>query len=51
MDKEVVVKIESISNLGAGIAHYDGKVVFVDGTCPEDVVLVRIVKDNKKFSS
>ena len=50
MDKEVVVKIESISNLGAGIAHYDGKVVFVEGTCPEDVVLVRIVKDNKKFS-
>ena len=45
-----VVTIEKLSNLGYGIAKQDGFVIFVEGTCPKDVVKIRITKKNKNFA-
>ena len=48
--QELVVKIEKLSNLGFGIAKVNGYVVFVENSCPEDVLKVRINKKNKNFA-
>ena len=48
--QELVVKIEKLSNLGLGIAKVDGYVIFVENSCPEDIVKVRITKKNKSFA-
>lgn len=45
-----VVTIEKLSNLGYGIAKQDGFVIFVEGTCPKDIVKIRITKKNKNFA-
>lgn len=47
---EFIVQIEKLSNLGYGIAKVDGYVIFVENTCPEDVVKVKITKKNKNFA-
>lgn len=46
---ELDLTIEKLSSDGVGIAHYDGIVVFVDKTCPQDRVRVNIKKQNKSF--
>ena len=52
MNSEVLtVKIEKLSNLGLGIAHVDGFVIFVPNTCPNDVVKIKIVKKNKNYAN
>ena len=43
------VKIEKLDHFGNGLARIDGKIVFVPKTLPEDIVLIEIEKDNKKF--
>ncbi len=50
MEKELVVEIIELSNLGAGIAKVDGMVIFVENTCPEDVVKIEIVKQTKNYA-
>ena len=51
MQPEVLtVKIEKLSNLGLGIAHVEGYVIFIPNTCPNDVVNIKIVKRNKSFA-
>ena len=49
MQDELTVKIESLSNLGYGIARDNGLVIFVENACPEDVVRIKIIKRNKSF--
>lgn len=44
------VKIESLAAGGAGIAKIDGKVYFVTGGLPEDVLDIKVVKDRGRFA-
>lgn len=44
-----VVEIESLDLKGLGVAHLDGKVVFVDGALPGETVEVDIVRRKKSF--
>lgn len=50
MEQEFIVEIEELSNLGAGIAKHEGKVIFVENTCPGDRVKIKITKQNKTYS-
>ena len=51
INDEYAVKIEKITNLGLGLARIDGFVVFVENTCPEDIVKIKITKVNKNFAN
>lgn len=51
INDEFDVKIESLTNLGAGIAKINGQVVFVENVCPEDFVKIKIIKTNKNFAA
>ena len=42
VNDEFIVEIEKITNLGAGIAKIDGFVVFIENTCPEDKVKIKL---------
>ena len=42
--------IESLSSDGSGVAHYDGKAIFVPATAPGDVLQARIVKDMGRYA-
>lgn len=44
-----IVRIEKLSNLGYGVAHIDGYVVFVNNACPGDNVKIHITKKNKNY--
>ncbi|MDP6483227.1 MAG: TRAM domain-containing protein, partial [Nitrospinota bacterium] len=43
--RTVAVEIESLAYEGWGVGRSDGRVVFVQDTCPGDRVDVRLVKD------
>lgn len=43
------LKIESFSHEGRGVAHVDGKTVFVDGALPGEEVLVRLVRSHRRY--
>ena len=43
------LKLERLSDNGDGIGFIDGKVVFVPKTVPGDVVLIKGIKDYKKY--
>lgn len=47
---ELTVKIESLSNLGFGVAKSNGYVIFVESACPGDKVKIRLIKENKSFA-
>ena len=47
---ELEVKIEKLSNTGSGIAKVDGFVIFVENSCPGDIVKVKVFKKNKNFA-
>ena len=49
MDNELTVRIESLSNLGYGIARADGVVIFTEGACPGDLARIKIIKRNKSY--
>lgn len=51
INDEYIVEIEKITNLGAGITKIDGCVVFVENTCPQDKVKIKITKVNKNFAN
>lgn len=44
------VKIESLAAGGAGIAKKDGKVYFVTGGVPEDLLEIKVVRDKGRFA-
>jgi 23S rRNA (uracil1939-C5)-methyltransferase len=44
------VKIESIAFGGSGVAREEGKVIFVKGGVPQDVLDVRIIKDKGSYA-
>ena len=50
INEEYIGKVEKVTNLGAGIIKFDGFVVFVENTCPEDEVKIKITKVNKNFA-
>lgn len=50
-NEQLEVKIEGFSNLGYGIARVDGFVIFVDGTCPEDVVSIKLTKVTQSYAN
>ena len=43
-DDILTVNIEKFSNLGTGIARHKGFVIFIENTCPEDTVKIKITK-------
>ncbi|MGN1154207.1 MAG: TRAM domain-containing protein, partial [Candidatus Gastranaerophilaceae bacterium] len=51
METELVVEIESLSNLGSGIAKHNGMVIFVENTCPEDIVKIKLTKQTKHYAN
>lgn len=48
MIKDVLIK--ALDHFGRGIAHLDGKVVFIKNALPEEVVDIKIIKEKKSFS-
>ena len=48
--EELVFTIEKLSNLGFGIAKYEGYVIFVENACPGDKVRIKLGKKNKNFA-
>ena len=51
VNDEFSVKVKKISNLGLGIAKIDGMVVFIENSCPEDELLIKITKLNKNYAN
>lgn len=47
---ELTLKIEKLSSDGKGIAKIDGFVIFVENSCPDDFLKVKITKLNKNFA-
>ena len=43
------VEIEKLGINGEGVTHIDGKICFVKGALPKDIVDIKIKKDKKKF--
>ena len=48
---EMTLDIESLSNDARGVAHNDGKTVFVDGALPGERVRCRTVRRRSKYDS
>ncbi|GBE07494.1 23S rRNA (uracil(1939)-C(5))-methyltransferase RlmD [bacterium BMS3Bbin11] len=46
---EMTVSIESMTNDSRGVAHHDGKAVFVDGALPGEVVLCQTTRRSSKY--
>lgn len=47
--ESLTVEIEKLSNLGLGIAKYNGYIIFVSNSCPGDIVKIKIGKKNKHY--
>lgn len=45
----IFLKIESLSHEGRGIAHLDGKTIFVEGALPEEEVNARLVRRHRRY--
>ncbi|MDP2207386.1 MAG: 23S rRNA (uracil(1939)-C(5))-methyltransferase RlmD [Bacteroidota bacterium] len=50
-NNEIILKIDSLSSEGKGVARSDGKVFFVDGGVPGDVVRCIEVRSKKTYSN
>lgn len=44
------VLIESLDHYGRGVAHINGKVIFIFNALPEEVVDIEIIEDKKSYS-
>lgn len=51
INDELTVRIEKLSNLGTGIARVDGFVIFVENSCPQDELKIKITKVNKNYAN
>ncbi len=50
MEQELIVEIKELSNLGSGIAKHAGMIIFVENTCPGDIVKIKIKKQTKNYA-
>lgn len=50
INDELTVNIEKMSNLGLGIAKSDGFIIFVENSCPEDIVKIKLTKVAKNYA-
>lgn len=46
---EHLIKIENLNHQGQGIGRINDKIIFVSKTIPDDLVKIKIIKDNKKY--
>lgn len=46
---ELNVRISDVNHQGKGIARYNNKVIFINNACVDELVKIRIIKENKKF--
>ena len=46
----MLLKIENVDYQGRGIAHHNGKIIFVDKVLKEEVVEVKIINDQKTYA-
>lgn len=51
MQNEIILKIDSLSSEGKGVARSEGKVFFVDGGAPGDVVRCIEIRSKKSYSN
>lgn len=49
-DDILTLTVDKISNLGTGIAKFDGEVIFVSGSCPVEVVNAKINRVSKNYA-
>lgn len=49
-NQDITVTIESLTNEGSGVAHFDGQAVFVGGSAPGDTVKCHIIKAKKTYA-
>ena len=48
MSPKMTLHISHLDHLGAGVAHHDGKVVFVPGALADETVELQFVEQKKK---
>lgn len=48
---EFIVDIEKLTNLGTGLSKIDNFVIFVENSCPQDKVKIKITKVNKSYAN
>ncbi len=51
INDEYIVRIDKITNLGAGMCKVNDFVVFVENSCPEDKLKIKITKLNKNYAN
>lgn len=50
LSSKLSLKVTQLDHLGAGIAHHDGKIVFINGALPDETVSVQLTEQKKKFA-
>ena len=50
MSPKMTLNISHLDHLGAGVAHHDGKVVFVPGALADETVELQFVEQKKKYA-
>ncbi|ABZ75787.1 RNA methyltransferase, TrmA family [Shewanella halifaxensis HAW-EB4] len=50
LSSKLSLKVTQLDHLGAGIAHHDGKIVFINGALPGETVSVQLTEQKKKFA-
>ncbi|MGS0679688.1 23S rRNA (uracil(1939)-C(5))-methyltransferase RlmD [Shewanella sp. 125m-7] len=50
LSSKLSLKVTQLDHLGAGIAHHDGKIVFINGALADETVSVQLTEQKKKFS-
>lgn len=51
VNEEYITEVEKITNLGTGICKVNNFVVFVENTCPQDKLKIKITKVNKSYAN
>ena len=50
MSPKMTLNISHLDHIGAGVAHHNGKVVFVAGALPDEVVELQLIEQKKKYA-
>ena len=50
LSSKLSLNVTQLDHLGAGIAHHQGKIVFINGALPGETVQVQLTEQKKKFS-